>query len=172
MTETVTAMKEITGKISIIEEIARLTCMVPDIQRTAELVQEISVACKEQDTGAEQINRAIQQLDRVIQQNAGASEEMASTSEGRAGQAEQLQSPLPSSGPATRPWYEKHQRQAPAVPRPSRRSLWGIRRTPTPMATRTGITNRYHKPARVAAGGVVLDLEGGCDGLDREFERF
>ena len=65
--------------------------LVPDIKRTADLVQEISAACKEQDTGAEQINKAIQQLDQVIQQNAGASEEMASTAEELASQAEQLQ---------------------------------------------------------------------------------
>jgi len=68
-----------------------LSKMVPDIQRTAELVQEISAASKEQDTGAEQINKAIQQLDQVIQQNASVSEEMASTAEELASQAEQLQ---------------------------------------------------------------------------------
>ena len=70
---------------------ALLQKLVPDINKTAELVQEISAACKEQDTGAEQINKAIQQLDQVIQQNAGASEEMASTAEELASQAEQLQ---------------------------------------------------------------------------------
>jgi methyl-accepting chemotaxis protein len=71
--------------------------LVPDIEKTAELVQEISAACNEQDSGAEQINKAIQQLDQVIQQNASASEEMASTSEelsttsdGLADQAEHL----------------------------------------------------------------------------------
>ena len=68
-----------------------LAKMVPDIQKTAELVQEISAGSKEQDTGAEQINKAIQQLDQVIQQNASASEEMASTSEELTSQAEQLQ---------------------------------------------------------------------------------
>ncbi|OPY79357.1 MAG: Methyl-accepting chemotaxis protein II [Syntrophorhabdus sp. PtaU1.Bin153] len=65
--------------------------IVPDIQKTAELVQEISAASNEQNTGAEQINRAIQQLDQVIQQNASATEEMASTSEELSSQAEQLQ---------------------------------------------------------------------------------
>jgi len=68
-----------------------LTRMLPDIKRTAELVQEISAACREQDTGGEQINKAIQQLDQVIQQNAGASEEMSSTAEELSSQAEQLQ---------------------------------------------------------------------------------
>ncbi len=68
-----------------------LTKLVPDIQRTAELVKEISAACREQDTGAEQVNAAIQQLDSVTQQNSAASEEMSATSEELAAQAEQLQ---------------------------------------------------------------------------------
>ena len=68
-----------------------LTALVPTIQKTAELVQEISAASSEQDSGAEQINKAIQQLDQSIQQNASNSEEMAATSEELASQAEQLQ---------------------------------------------------------------------------------
>jgi methyl-accepting chemotaxis protein len=71
-----------------------LKVIVPDIQRTAELVQEIAAASKEQDTGAEQINRAIQQLDQIIQQNASSSEEMAATAEELSSQAEQLQEML------------------------------------------------------------------------------
>lgn len=65
--------------------------LVPDIQSTAELVQEINAASKEQHTGAEQINKAIQQLDMVIQQNASLSEETAATSEELSSQAEMLQ---------------------------------------------------------------------------------
>jgi methyl-accepting chemotaxis protein len=68
-----------------------LTKLVPDIRKTAELVQEINAASAEQNTGAAQINKAIQQLDQVIQQNASASEEMASTAEELSSQAEQLQ---------------------------------------------------------------------------------
>jgi methyl-accepting chemotaxis protein len=71
-----------------------LNRLVPDIQKTAELVSEISAACREQDIGASQINEAIQQLDKVIQQNAGASEEMSSTSEELAAQAEELQASI------------------------------------------------------------------------------
>lgn len=68
-----------------------LSKLVPDIQKTAELVQEISAASKEQTSGADQINASIQQLNHVIQQNAGAAEEMSSTAEELASQAGQLQ---------------------------------------------------------------------------------
>ncbi len=64
--------------------------MVPDIQRTAELVQEISLASREQDSGAQQINKAIAQLDTVIQHNASISEEFSATSEEIAGQSAQV----------------------------------------------------------------------------------
>ncbi|WP_205470424.1 methyl-accepting chemotaxis protein [Rhizobium rhododendri] len=73
---------------------AMLTRLVPDIRKTAELVSEISAACREQDVGASQINEAIQQLDKVTQQNAGASEEMSATSEELAAQAEELQASI------------------------------------------------------------------------------
>ena len=82
----------VTSSVLIAENAGELLKqLVPDIQRTAELVQEISAASKEQDAGAGQINKAIQQLDQVIQQNASASEEMAATSTELASQAEQLQ---------------------------------------------------------------------------------
>ena len=73
---------------------AMLAKLVPDIKKTAELVEEISAACREQDIGANQVNQAIQQLDKVIQQNAGAAEEMAATSEALSGQAETLQTSI------------------------------------------------------------------------------
>lgn len=64
--------------------------IVPDIQKTADLVQEINAAGNEQSVGASQVNQAVQQLDSVVQQNASASEEMASMAEELMGQAEQL----------------------------------------------------------------------------------
>ncbi|NDY57599.1 methyl-accepting chemotaxis protein [Desulfovibrio sulfodismutans] len=69
-----------------------LSRIVPDIERTAGLIQEIAAAGREQDAGAEQINKAVRQLDQVVQQNASASEEMASTSEELSSQAMNLQS--------------------------------------------------------------------------------
>jgi len=80
------------SSVQVAEEAGEmLSKIVPDIQKTSELVQEISAACMEQNSGAEQITKAVQQLDTVVQQNASASEEMASTSEELSSQAEQMQ---------------------------------------------------------------------------------
>ena len=64
--------------------------IVPDIRKTADLVQEIASASTEQTVGTDQIGKAMMQLDTVIQQNASASEEMASMAEELSGQAVQL----------------------------------------------------------------------------------
>ncbi|MGD0734210.1 MAG: methyl-accepting chemotaxis protein [Terracidiphilus sp.] len=134
--------------------------LVPDIQRTAELVQEISAASKEQDTGAEQINKALQQLEQVIQQNASASEEMASTTEELTGQSDQLVSALSffhtgdeDSGRARKP--VKAGRQVQAAPARAVK--------PTGHASASGA-----KPG----GGVNLRLKDKHDELDGEFERY
>jgi methyl-accepting chemotaxis protein len=71
-----------------------LGSLLPDIKRTAELVQEISASSREQNTGTEQIAKAVMQLDQVIQQNASISEEMASMAEELASQAEHLKNTI------------------------------------------------------------------------------
>ncbi len=63
---------------------------MPEIRKTSDLVQEIASASAEQNTGVDQINKAMMQLDTVIQQNASASEEMASMAEEFSVQAQQL----------------------------------------------------------------------------------
>lgn len=65
--------------------------IVPSINKTSDLVQEISAASEEQSSGAGQITSAMSQLNRVTQQNASSSEELAATAEEMSGQAEQLQ---------------------------------------------------------------------------------
>ncbi len=68
-----------------------LKSIVPDIQETSRLVEEIASASKEQEVGVEQVNTAIQQLSMVTQQNASASEEMAGSSEELAAQSVDLE---------------------------------------------------------------------------------
>jgi len=64
--------------------------MVPDIAKTAELVQEITAASEEQSGGVGQITSAMQQLDNVTQKNAAGSEELAATAEGMSNQVQKL----------------------------------------------------------------------------------
>lgn len=84
---------EVAGSsVELAERAGRLlTEMVPSIQKTSDLVQEISAASSEQSTGVSQINTAMEQLNQITQQNASASEELAATSEEMSAQAEQLQ---------------------------------------------------------------------------------
>ena len=61
--------------------------LVPDIQKSADLVTEINAASTEQAAGVGQINAAVQQLNNVVQGNASSAEELASTAEELSGQA-------------------------------------------------------------------------------------
>jgi len=72
------------------DSVRLLEGIAPDIDKTAKLVQEITAASMEQNSGADQVNNAIQQLNQVTQQNAAASEEMATSSEELESQAQQL----------------------------------------------------------------------------------
>lgn len=64
--------------------------VVPEIEKTSNLIEEISVACREQTLGASQISSAIQQLDTVVQQNASSSEELAAMAEELSASANEL----------------------------------------------------------------------------------
>ena len=140
-----------------------LNRLVPDIRKTAELVSEISAACREQDIGASQINEAIQQLDKVTQQNAGASEQMSATSEELAAQAEELQASIAFfkvDGAGVRVATKK-QAQKPAA-----RTFHTVaRKAPAPAASNNSISAQQAR-----AKGFALDLSmGGPDAADADF---
>lgn len=81
-----------TTSVSVSERAGEmLATLVPSIQKTSELVQEISAANSEQSSGTSQINTAIQQLDQVTQQNAATSEQLVAMAEELEAQARQLQ---------------------------------------------------------------------------------
>ena len=81
-----------TSSVEMAERAGRLLGeMLPSINKTSDLVQEITAASEEQAAGVSQINSAMNQLNQVTQQNASSSEELASTAEEMSTQAEQLQ---------------------------------------------------------------------------------
>lgn len=71
-----------------------LDSLVPNINRTAELVQQISTAMREQSIGAEQINDAIRNLDQATQRNAKAAQRAADSSQGMSRDAAALREAL------------------------------------------------------------------------------
>jgi methyl-accepting chemotaxis protein len=141
-----------------------LAKLVPDIQKTAELVREIAAASAEQSTGTAQVNKAIQQLDQVIQQNSAASEEMASTSEELSGQAEVLQNTI-----AFFKTGETQQRQRQRQQQPSARKAHST--APPPRAPRpTESLARMQHAVRSAGTSIDLDSNNGAaDPHDGDF---
>jgi methyl-accepting chemotaxis protein len=87
-----TEISELTGvSVKVAEKAGGLLeKMLPDISRTAELVQEITAASEEQAAGASQITSAMNQLDQVTQQNAAGSEELAATADEMRNQSQSL----------------------------------------------------------------------------------
>ncbi|MCG2643751.1 MULTISPECIES: methyl-accepting chemotaxis protein [Bradyrhizobium] len=149
-----------------------LSKLVPDIKKTAELVQEITAACREQDVGSSQINQAIQQLDKVGQQNASASEQVSSTSEELASQAEQLQSTISFFR------IEQAGRGESAAAAPIDRAVTQLRSKAGQMrAAERGAKKPVpaRKPARAmkvaGGGGFAFDMNDGEDDRDAEFQR-
>ncbi len=155
---------------------AMLARLVPDIRKTAELVEEITAACREQDVGASQINQAIQQLDKVTQQNAAASEQVSATSEELATQAEQLQSTI-SFFRIDAAGGSRAERSAPsgtASHEPVEGAVTQLRAKAAVMkaASRPKAQAEARKPARkVANGGFAFDMDNGGDATDNDFKR-
>jgi len=132
--------------------------IVPNIQSTARLVQEISAASLEQNTGAEQVNNAIQQFNQIIQQNAAASEEMATSAEELSSQADHLRETI-SFFRITK--NDSGYQKSSSVRRPASK--------PTAV--------QMVKPAGKNSGkkGVTLDLAtngNGADHLDNGYEKY
>jgi methyl-accepting chemotaxis protein len=127
-----------------------LATLVPNIQKTAGLVQEITAASTEQNAGANQIARAITQLDAVIQQNASAAEQMASTSEELSGQSVQLEHTMS---------FFKVGNGRPA---PARKVT--AARTPAPALPRAMDENTHEDTPR---GGIDMNMDD-----DQSFERY
>ena len=145
-----------------------LSRLVPDIKKTAQLVEEISAACREQDVGSSQINQAIQQLDKVGQQNSSASEQVSSTAEELASQAEQLQSTIS--------FFKIDQETHHDGRRPAAidKAVAQLRAKASNMSAADRSKSPVAKPTRAlkvaGGGGFALEMDAGDD-RDAEFHR-
>jgi methyl-accepting chemotaxis protein len=125
--------------------------IVPNIQNTAKLVQEISASSTEQNSGANQINNAIQQFNQIIQQNAAGAEEIASSSEELSAQAESLKESV-----AFFRLEDSHERLSKG-------------KKHTHIHKVTSVKSQVHI-ASPKKNGIVLDLNG--NGKDTDFEKY
>ncbi|HAP44316.1 MAG: hypothetical protein A2087_08510 [Spirochaetes bacterium GWD1_61_31] len=145
--------------------------LVPDIQKTADLVTEINAASSEQASGVQQINVAVQQLNAVVQENAAGAEELANTAEELASQAETVM------GAVTLLKTGRHNRTSPAVTHASDSQTHAERQNPArgsltpkaqPVQTRADYSTALKPPK---TPGVKINLAD-VDKEDEDFEQF
>jgi methyl-accepting chemotaxis protein len=150
------------GGVTISEQAGTLLArLVPDIQKTATLVQEIASASTEQSTGTAQVNQALQQLDQVIQQNASAAEQMAATAQELANRAEQLQQAIGFfnvGGNGAMP-----RKEARLLPPANAQPVSTTRFTGTPQRSKAA-----QRPAKAVGANIVLS----GDAQDEAFENY
>lgn len=132
----------------------RMNSIMPEIEKTTRMVQEISAASAEQNNGTSQINGAIQQLNTVTQQNASASEELSSSAEELASQAEQLKDIISF-------FQVDHKRSSVKF-----KKVENIKKE---LVKKQNITNPTKKASFKNVGGVELQLH---DNNDHAFEKY
>lgn len=141
------------SSVTIAEKSGRLLGeIVPNIQHTAKLVEEINASSSEQNLGAGQINSALQQLNQVTQQNAATSEEMAASAEELSSQADQLKEIISFFR------FENGSKYKASIAQPN--SLTRPRRNTAKVS---------HLPKyKSSSNGVSLNM----DSLDADYEKF
>lgn len=136
-----------------------LNDVVPNIQKTSDLVMEITASSNEQSSGSEQINNAIQNLNLVVQENAATAEEMAAGAEELSAQAESLQEAVAFFKiEGVDQQLTKHKSFSPT----SKRIYANTKVTSTDNSSRSKSMN---------TGGISINL-GGPDSVDNDFMEF
>jgi methyl-accepting chemotaxis protein len=154
-----TAAEEINGlsssSVAVADRSGRLLeQIVPNIQNTAKLVQEIAASSSEQNSGANQINNAIQQFNQVIQQNAAGAEEIASSSEELSAQAESLKD--------TVSFFQLDQHQTRSTGSSSNKKF---------RAAIPGMPKSNGAAKHNGKNGALIDLKGD-DAKDSDYQKF
>ena len=141
--------------------------IVPDIQKTAVLVQEIAAASLEQNAGASQVNSAIMQLNTVTQKNAAAAEEMSSSAEELSSQADQLKSILS---------FYKTDQDIAGISRMRRLQEQQVKSIPSNQYLNNAApTKRFSNPVSKhinSSGGIDINLNSNSHSDSEEFEKY
>jgi methyl-accepting chemotaxis protein len=140
-----------------------LSELLPDIEKTSTLIQEIANASAEQDAGVGQVNTAIDSLNDISQQNAGISEELASSAEQLSTGALELERVI--SYFKTDENELKRQYKIPLAEKRIEKEVPKTKNTSLPESI-VKIT-----PKKADNSGIMLDL-GKSDFEDADFESF
>ena len=151
--------------------------IVVSIRKVADIVGDIAVACAEQSTGLDQINKALTQMDEVTQQNSALVEENAATAKTLEQQSQGMDERVSFFRLERRRTGRDHAPRA--VYAPSRKEVPPKRRTgpavdPAEPGDRAearpgnrGVLASLH-PRRVAAGRGVMDVQIGRARVDEQ----
>ena len=134
---------------------ALIEAMIPQIKKTADLVQEIDASSTEQARGIAENAKAIEQFDQVVQSNSSVAEQMSATSEELTAQASNLLEIMSFFKTGA----EDNERTGAALTAGSSGKL-SARRLPL---------NKAEVAERRKGEGIRLALQGGEDG---EFQRY
>ena len=129
--------------------------LVPSIQKTSDLVQEIAAASIEQNTGADQVNNAIQQLNQVIQQNAATAEQLSASAEELNAQADMLKDVV-------------------SFFKVDNGSFSSARRTVAKKPISVNKVVTVKESPKLSGSGIQIDLgkQGGHDQFDKDYEKY
>jgi methyl-accepting chemotaxis protein len=132
------AAKEIsvlaTSSVKVAEHSGQLLNeLAPNVQKGADVVQELSAASAEQAQGVNQVSRAMTQVDQVTQQSASAAEELSATAEELSAQAESLQQLIG--------YFRMSSTPVPSPVAAPRRPAAPVKRVPGPVAGRAAGAN-------------------------------
>jgi methyl-accepting chemotaxis protein len=141
---------------------------MPDIQKTARLVQEIAASSIEQSSGVNQVNMAVQQLNQVTQRTAAVSEELATSAEELASQAEQLRD--------TVGFFRLEERIESFIPQPSemyRKAAVNYTPAPAPMQYPVNETiSSAPKPDATGNGFTMKLVDADQLIVDNDYEKY
>ncbi|MBO4244786.1 MAG: HAMP domain-containing protein [Bacteroidales bacterium] len=145
--------------------------IIPDIEKTADLVREISAASSEQNSSINQINRAVQQLNDVTQKYAASAEELAATSQQLASKSSELKQSMSffKTGNTSKPQPKAVRRQVVQTkPAPQPAVVKPVAPKPQPVIAQPVINEP--QPIETGGKGTIINLKDSA--RDSDFERF
>jgi len=161
------------NSVSATEEAGKLLVeLTPEIERTAKLVQEISAASVEQNSGVDQINTSIQQLNTVTQQNAVVSDEIAKNAKALRDYADELRNSTSFFKVEQTLHSESRTTKSAFLSKATTKSSPVKEEPIKPKATKSNAT--YQTPEvkkKTPSGGINLNMFGGESG-DSDYEKF